>query len=112
MLLSNLAACVVASAVVAIVALLLVLLRATLRFSASATPYVVLRTGETEQETRPPSDAVFHVLFFKWRVFGSGWLYQRMLRKLNGAYDDWDTPFDALGKDAATAVKTYCETYG
>ena len=89
----------------------LALVRATLRFSASATPYIIVRTGEMEKETRPPSDAVFHVLFFKWHVFGSGWLYQRMLRKLNQAYDDWDTPFEKLGKDAATAVHEYCTTY-
>lgn len=85
---------------------------ATLQFSTEAKPFVVVKSGATEKEVRPPSDAVFHVLFFVWGVFGRGWVYQHMLRKLNSAYDTWDTPFAALGLDATAAVRGYCEQYG
>ena len=44
---------------------------ATLAFCDNAVPYLNLRSGIVEKETRPPSDAVFHVLFFIWRLFGA-----------------------------------------
>lgn len=90
---------------------LIVLYYATLRFCASARPYHILKTGKIGCEIRPPSDGVFHVLAFKWRVFGSGWLYQRFLRWLNSKYAHWDTPFAELGQDAETEVRGYCHTY-
>ena len=104
------AACVCA---LAFVAFLLRLRQATLHFAGSAEPYRVVKTGETEKETRPATDAVFHVLFFVWGVFGRrGWLYQHLLRALNREYDAWDTPFAALGIDASSAVLAYCAKYG
>ena len=97
----------------AFVGFMLRLRQATLRFCGSAEPYQVVRTGATEKETRPASDAVFHVLFFVWGVFGRrGRLYQHLLRALNRQYDDWDTPFAALGTDASSAVLAYCARYG
>jgi phosphatidylserine decarboxylase len=93
-------------------AFLLLLLRSTLQFAKSARPFCVARTGAIDQEVRPVSDGVFHVLLFIWRIFGTGVLQQHLLLKLNSGYDDWDTPFDELGKDAATAVREYCERYG
>jgi hypothetical protein len=52
------------------------------------------------------------VLLFQWRIFGTGWLQQALLRQLNRGYDDWDADFESLGRDAATCVKEYCEKYG
>lgn len=89
----------------------IILHRATLRFCASSKPFRVLRTGEMDCEIRPPADGVFHVLLFKWQLFGSGWAYQRFLLWLNNKYSDWDTPFVQLGLDPETEVRKYCRTY-
>jgi len=103
----------IAVALLGSVALFLFFLhRATLRFCASVRPYYVLKTGSCECEIRPPSDGVWHVLAFKWQVFGSGWAYQFFLRWLNRKYQNWDTPFGALGQDAAEEVLKYCHRYG
>ena len=91
---------------------LVALRRATLRFCASVRPFHILKTDQIDCEIRPPSDGVWHVLAFIWRVFGSGRLYQAFLRWLNRKYLHWDTPFADLGQDAATEVLSYCRTYG
>ena len=89
----------------------LVLVRATLCFCASTRSYCIVATGTFEKEVRPPTDGVFHVLLFQWHTFGTGRLYQCMLRWLNRGYDDWDDDFKDLGIDAAAWVQEYCERY-
>ncbi|KOO26348.1 hypothetical protein Ctob_002245 [Chrysochromulina tobinii] len=91
---------------------LVALRRATLRFCASVRPFHILKTDQIDCEIRPPSDGVWHVLAFIWRVFGSGRLYQAFLRWLNRKYLHWDTRFEDLGQNAATEVLSYCRTYG
>ena len=59
-----------------------------------------------------PQGAIADVLSISCDVLGTGGLYQRMLRHLNSGYDDWDTTFTALGRDAETEVLAYCKRYG
>ena len=101
--------------VVSCVAMAVLLIRDTLRFCDSTPEYHDMRTGKLERELVLPTDAMYHVLLFRWRFFGSrhdGWLYQQTLRKLNMAYDDWDIPFEVQGQDPKTQVLDYCARYG
>ena len=97
------------------VGLAVLLIRDTLRFCDSTPEYHDMRTGKLEREVVLPTDAMYHVLLFRWRFFGrrhDGWLYQQTLRKLNMAYDDWDIPFEVQGQDPKTQVLDYCMRYG
>lgn len=93
-------------------AFMALLYRATLRFCADVKPFKVVRTGVVEREIRPPSDGMHHVMLFQWQLFGTGWLFQRALRRLNSKYAHWDSPFAERGQDAETEVLNFCNTYG
>ena len=67
------------------------LVKATLRF-CETTPYKVLKTGLMEQEVRPPSDAMYHALFFKWRVFGGCGEPQELAASLGWLSGEADVP--------------------
>jgi len=75
-------------------------------------PYVDMETKKEYQETRPLDDVIFHVLLFKWRVLGDGWLFQLVLKRLNSSFQTWDVPFAELGQDAETEVLKFCKRWG
>ena len=89
----------------------LLLVRRTLALCDELPPYRVIRTGELARETLPPSDAMYSVVLYEWRFFGSGWLFRLMARKYLGTRS-WGTAFAATGKDAAAEVRAYCARYG
>ena len=57
------------------------LVRRTLALCEELPPYRVIRTGDLARETLSPSDAMFTVLLYEWRLFGGGWLFRLMARK-------------------------------
>ena len=66
---------------IAWVAFGLALVRRTLALCEELPLYRVVRTGELARETLPPSDAMYTVLLYEWRLFGGGWLFRLMARK-------------------------------
>jgi phosphatidylserine decarboxylase len=71
----------------------------------------VLENGAVQREHRPVSDVIFHVLLFKWGVIGDGWLFDRVMARINAGFVEWDTPF-ASPAVAARAVHAFCSRWG
>ena len=67
--------------------------------------------GAVAREHRPVSDVIFHVLVFKWRVLGDGYLFDRAMTRINSTFLSWDEPF-ATPSEAEAAVLAFCERWG
>jgi hypothetical protein len=68
---------------------------------------------ELQQELRPWTDAILHVLLFQWQIFGTESLaFCNLLESLNRGFDTWDIPFVEQGQNPCTEILKYCKSYG
>ena len=88
------------------------LVRRTLRYCDDRPWHQVVRTGELARDPMPPSEAMYVVLLFEWRLFGSGWMHRMMARKWVGSAGTWDVPFVIMGLDPESEVLAFCARYG